>query len=170
MATVQAQRTDKPIVRKLPSGDELMRRPFPELSIGETFISRSRTVTETDVVQFAALTADWHPQHTDAVYGEQSIFGARVAHGLLLLSYSVGLVPNEYVVALRRLTNIVFKRPVFFGDTIHVEGKIAELRPMGEIAGMVTGRWTIKNQYDETVFKLDIEALWRMDRPEDALG
>ncbi|HEX5146281.1 MAG TPA: MaoC/PaaZ C-terminal domain-containing protein [Conexibacter sp.] len=140
--------------------DALLLRPFGELRVGETFISKGRTITESDVVQFAALTGDWHPQHSDAVYGEQSIFGARVAHGLLLLSYSVGLVPNQYVVALRRLRRVVFKRPVYFGDTIHVEAEIKELRPFGEEAGLVSGFWRIFNQRGELVCSIEMEALW----------
>lgn len=143
--------------------DALMQRPFDLLTVGETWISKGRTITETDVVNFAALTADWHPQHSDAVYGEQSIFGARVAHGLLIVSYSIGLVPNEYVLALRRLKKVVYKRPVFFGDTIHVEAKITGLRPFSDEAGLVSGRWRVLNQRDELVCMLEIEALWRRD-------
>jgi acyl dehydratase len=79
---------------------------------------------------------------------------------MLLLSYSIGLVPNEYVMALRRLNKVVFKRPVFFGDTIRVEGTVVNLRPLNEEAGLVTGRWRIVNQDDQTVFKLEIEAVW----------
>lgn len=143
--------------------DALMLRPFGELRVGETFVSRGRTITESDVVAFAALTGDWHPQHSDAVYGEQSIFGARVAHGLLLLSYSIGLVPNQYVVALRRLKRVVFKRPVYFGDTIHVEAEIKELRPFSEQAGLVSGFWRLLNQRAELVCVIEMEALWRLE-------
>jgi 3-hydroxybutyryl-CoA dehydratase len=143
--------------------DALMLRPFGLLRVGETFVSRGRTITESDVVAFAALTGDWHPQHSDAVYGEQSIFGARVAHGLLLLCYSIGLVPNEYVVALRRLKRVVFKRPVYFDDTIHVEAEIKELRPFSEEAGLVSGFWRILNQRGELVCVIEMEALWRVE-------
>ena len=155
-------------LRERPPGTEwvnegLMHRPFPDLKVGERFISRGRTITEADVVSFAALTGDFHPQHTDKVFAERSIFGARVAHGMLIASYSMGMVPTSYVVALRRLRNLVFKRPVYLGDTIHVEATIADLRPFTEEAGLVTGRWKIVNQDAKTVFKLEIEALWRQD-------
>jgi 3-hydroxybutyryl-CoA dehydratase len=143
--------------------ETLMHRPFGDLVVGETFVSRGRTITESDVVGFAALTGDWHPQHSDAVFGEQSIFGARVAHGMLLLSYSIGLVPNEYIVALRRLRRVVFKRPVYFGDTIHVEAQITDLSPFSDDAGLVGGRWRIHNQRGELVCLLEMEALWRVE-------
>jgi acyl dehydratase len=145
---------------KVATREDEMRRPFHELAIGNRFISRARTITETDVVNFAALTADWHPLHTNAEYAKDSMFGQRVAHGMLLLSYSIGLVPNEYVVALRRLSKVVFKKPVFFGDTIQVEGTVVNLRPLNDDAGLVTGRWRIFNQDRATVFKLEIEAVW----------
>jgi acyl dehydratase len=153
--------TREPTEIKVATREDEMRRPFHQLEVGHRFISRARTITETDVVNFAALTADWHPLHTNAEHAKDSIFGQRVAHGMLLLSYSIGLVPNEYVVALRRLKNVTFKKPVFFGDTIRVEGTVVNLRPMpGDEVGMVTGRWRILNQDDQTVFKLEIEALW----------
>lgn len=153
--------TKEPMDIKLVTREDEMRVPFHKLEVGGRFVSRARTITETDVVNFAALTADWHPLHTNAVHAEASMFGQRVAHGMLLLSYSIGLVPNEYVVALRRLKNVTFKRPVFFGDTIRVEGTVVKLTPMpGDEVGMVTGRWRILNQHDQTVFKLEIEALW----------
>src|SRR5437588_4955635 len=81
-------------------------RPFDELEVGDQFRSRSRTITETDVVQFAGLTGDWHPAHTDATWAGNNIFGRRVAHGMLCVCYAIGLVPNEYVMALRRIKNL----------------------------------------------------------------
>src|SRR4051794_32558676 len=88
-------------------------QPFDNLRKGDTFHTKSRTITEADVVQFAMTTADWHPAHTDETWAENSIFGRRVAHGMLVVAYSIGLVPNDYVLALRRMKNVVFKRPVF---------------------------------------------------------
>ena len=87
--------------------------PFEELEAGQAFSTRGRTVTEADVVGFAALTGDWHPQHTDAEWAAGSRFGERIAHGLLVLSYAAGLVPldPERVVALRRVGDAVFKQP-----------------------------------------------------------
>lgn len=93
---------------------------------GDTFTTRGRTVTEADVTAFAGLTGDFHPQHVDAEYAATSIFGERVAHGLLVLGLAAGLVPfdPERVLALRRVREAVFKRPVALGDTMHVEGEI----------------------------------------------
>jgi 3-hydroxybutyryl-CoA dehydratase len=126
------------------------------------FVSRGRTVTEADVVAFAALTGDWHPQHSDAVWAADSAFGERIAHGMLVVSFAIGLVDfdPERVVALRRIRDVVFKRPVRLGDTIHVEGSEGERRPVGDETSLVTWNWRIVNQDDEMVCRVAIEALY----------
>jgi acyl dehydratase len=127
------------------------------------FTSRGRTVTEADVVAFSALTGDWHPQHSDAVWAQQSAFGERIAHGMLIVSFAVGLVAfdPERVVALRRVRDVVFKRPVRLGDTIHVEGTEGERRVVDDETALVTWNWRIVNQNDELVARVMIEALYR---------
>ncbi|HEX6752990.1 MAG TPA: MaoC/PaaZ C-terminal domain-containing protein [Solirubrobacterales bacterium] len=138
-------------------------QPWENLRLGDTFQTRSRTITETDVVQFAAMTGDWHPAHSDETWATENMFGRRVAHGMLIVSYSLGLVPNDAILALRRIRSINFKQPVFFGDTIYVLGKVAEKREMGPEVGMVLGRWRTKNQNDETICTMELEALWRRE-------
>jgi acyl dehydratase len=139
--------------------------PFEALAPGARFRSRGRTVTEADVVSFAALTGDWHPQHSDAAWAADSAFGERIAHGMLVVSYAVGLVPfdPDRVVALRGISDVVFKRPVRLGDTIRVEGEVAGVRPVGDEAGLVTWAWTIRNQSDELVCRARVDVLWRRD-------
>jgi acyl dehydratase len=128
-----------------------------------SFCSRGRTITEADVVAFSALTGDWHPQHTDATWAADSAFGERIAHGMLIVSFAVGLVDfdPERVVALRRLRDVVFKRPVRLGDTIHVEGSVADSRPIDEETTLLTWSWRIVNQDDDLVCRALVEALWR---------
>jgi 3-hydroxybutyryl-CoA dehydratase len=131
--------------------------------VSAPFVSRARTVTEADVVAFSALTGDWHPQHSDATWAADSAFGERIAHGMLIVSFAVGLVAfdPEEVVALRRLREVVFKRPVKLGDTIHVEGSEAERREVNDETSLVTWNWRIVNQDGEVVCRLAIEALCR---------
>jgi 3-hydroxybutyryl-CoA dehydratase len=139
--------------------------PFEALETGQQFTTRARTVTEADVVSFAALTGDWHPQHADAEWAAASPFGERIAHGLLVVSLAAGLVPFDpgRVVALRRVSDATFKRPVRLGDTLHVEGRIAELAPVSEEAGLVTLAWSVVNQDGRTVCRARVEVLWRRD-------
>jgi 3-hydroxybutyryl-CoA dehydratase len=143
------------------NADVVMDRPFDLMVEGDRFRSRGRTITEADVVNFACLTGDWHPAHTNRRWAEKNIFGERVAHGMLLLSFAIGLVPNTYVVALRRLKNVTYKTPVRFGDTVFVEGKVHRLKPFSEEVGMVTALWKLVNQKDETCAKMEFEMLWQ---------
>jgi 3-hydroxybutyryl-CoA dehydratase len=133
------------------------------VSANGSFVSRGRTVTEADVVAFAALTGDWHPQHSDAVWAAESAFGERIAHGMLIVSLAVGLVDFDprRVVALRRIRDVVFKRPVRLGDTIHVEVTEADRRPVGDDTFLVAWNWRIVNQDEELVCRVAIEALYR---------
>jgi acyl dehydratase len=116
-----------------------------ELTIGTQLTGRSRTITEADLVSFAALTGDWHPQHADAEWAGASRFGERIAHGMLVLSYSIGLLgfDPERVVALRGLDSVTFKRPVAIGETISVEADVVEATPLDDQHELVTLRWRV---------------------------
>jgi acyl dehydratase len=131
--------------------------------VSDSFRTRDRAVTESDVMAFSALTGDWHPQHVDAAWAAESAFGERIAHGMLVVSLAVGLVEfdPERVVALRRLRDVVFKRPVRMHDTIHVEGDVADRRPIDAETTLVTWSWRIVNQEDELVCRATVEVLWR---------
>lgn len=135
-------------------------------------ISRGRTITEADVVQFAALTGDVHPQHTDAAWAAGSRFGERVAHGMLVLSYAVGLVDfdPERVVALRRVADAVFKRPVVLGETIRVESEVESVAPLGDGHSLVTCRWRVVNQDGRLVARATVEVVWREAAGDDGRG
>lgn len=144
--------------------------PFEALEVGQEFTTRGRTVTEADVVGFASLTGDWHPQHTDAQWAVGSPFGERIAHGMLVVSMAAGLVPWDpgRVVALRQVSQATFKRPVRFGDTVHVEGRVADLTDAAEDAGLVTFAWSIVNQDDRVVCRARVDVLWRRDGVSEA--
>jgi len=134
-----------------------------DVSAGDRFATPGRTVTESDVVGFSQLTGDWHPQHCDAVWAASSAFGERIAHGMLVLSFSVGLVPldPDRVVALRRVRDATFKRPVRLGDTIHVEGRVDEVKPVDDSTAIVSLAWSVINQDGKTVTRAVVEVVWR---------
>lgn len=139
---------------------------------GARHVSRGRTITEADVAQFAALTGDTHPQHTDAVWAAGSRFGERIAHGMLVLSYAVGLVDfdPERVVALRRMSDAVFKRPVVLGDTVHVESTVESVDELDDDLSLVACGWRVLNQDGRLVVRATVELVWRdvPGRPADA--
>ena len=150
---------------------DILSSDFDALEVGGRFQTRGRTITETDLVSFAALTGDFHPLHTDAEWAEASEFNGRVAHGMLLLSYSVGLVPLDpaHVLALRGFERVAFKRPVRIGDTIHVEGELESKKELDAASGLAVFAWRIVNQREEAVALAKVRVVWRRQR-EPALA
>jgi 3-hydroxybutyryl-CoA dehydratase len=139
-------------------------------AIGTRFSSRGRTVTETDVVLFAALTGDWHPQHSDAEWAKASVFGERIAHGMLVLSFALGLggLDDSRIVALRRLRDVVFKRPTRFGDTISAEVTVVSARMVKPGLALVGLKWVVSNARGETLVRATMDVLSRTHPEPDA--
>ena len=138
---------------------------FDDIRPGTDFVTSTRTVTEEDVLQFATLTGDTHPQHVDPAWAAESHFRERVAHGLLVLSFAAGLVPfdPDRVVALRRVRDAVFKRPVPIGETIRVAGTLEPERTLDDLHGLVSCRWRILDGRDRTAVLATVEAVWLRD-------
>ena len=136
---------------------------FQELRVGDRFTTDARDVTERDILEFAALTGDSHPQHVDPDWAAGSRFGEQIAHGLLVLSFAVGLLPldPDRVIALRRVGDAVFKQPVKIGDALRVEGKITVLTELDAEQGLVETSLRILNQYDRLVVRASVELVWR---------
>jgi 3-hydroxybutyryl-CoA dehydratase len=132
---------------------------------GAELTTRGRTITESDLVSFSSLTGDWHPQHGDAQWAASSRFGERVAHGMLVMAYAVGLMPfdPERVVALRGLDAVTFKRPVRIGDTIRVRSRVESTRQLDDQHELVSLAWRVVNQRDEIVARARVDALWKVD-------
>jgi 3-hydroxybutyryl-CoA dehydratase len=140
-----------------------LHKDFEAIEVGDRFETGGRTVTEADVAMFSGLTGDMHPQHTDAEWSAQSRFGERIAHGLLVLSFSAGLVPfdPEVVVAMRGVEDCKFKQPVRFGDTIRVLGEVRSKQELDDSHGLVGCRWRVQNQRGKLVMLANVEVVWR---------
>jgi 3-hydroxybutyryl-CoA dehydratase len=130
---------------------------FEEFEVGQSITSVGRTVTEADVVAFAALSGDWNAIHTDADFAAGHPFGQRVAHGLLCMSIASGLAMRlgfleGTALAFREIGNWKFSLPVFFGDTIYVRATVTETKPMQRLGGgLVNLKVEILNQDDKVV-------------------
>lgn len=124
---------------------------FEDFKEGETFVSRGRTITEADIVNFAMFSGDWYPLHIDKEYAANSPFGERIAHGMLVLSAASGLMPltEMAIVAFYGMDKVRFVGPTKIGDTIHVETQVTERQDKGDLGGVVTFQQRIKNQRDE---------------------
>jgi acyl dehydratase len=130
---------------------------FEEFEVGQSITSPARTVTEADVVGFAALTGDWTSIHTDAVYAAQHPLGQRVAHGLLGLSIASALAVRlgfleGTVLAFREISDWKFSQPIYFGDTIRLRATVVETKPLRRLGGgQVTFKVQILNQDEQVV-------------------
>ncbi len=130
---------------------------FEEFEVGQSITSVGRTITEADVVSFAALTGDWTTIHTDAEYAAQHPFGQRVAHGLLGLSIASALAVRlgfmeGTVLAFREIGKWKFSQPIYLGDTIHLRAAMIETKPLRRLGGgQVTFKVQILNQKDQIV-------------------
>ena len=128
---------------------------FEDLQLGEGYVSPGRTVTEADIVIFAGLSGDYNVLHTDAEHMKSSLFGERIAHGLLGLSIQQGLldrvIPGP---AWGPLATVKwkFKGPIKIGDTIRVEARITGKKDGEQPAwGVVTVERRVVNQRGEVV-------------------
>lgn len=130
---------------------------FDEFSPGDQVTSMGRTITEADVVNFAALSGDWNLIHTNAEYSQGHMFGQRVAHGLLILSVASGLAVRlgfleETILAFRSVDNWRFQRPVFIGDTVRVRLTVDDVKSMPRLGGgLITFKVDVLNQEDKVV-------------------
>ena len=128
---------------------------FEDVKVGDEYVSPGRTVTEADVVIFAGLSGDYNVLHTDAEHMKSSLFGERIAHGLLGLSMQQGLldrVVTAQVTGPLAAVKWKFKGPIKIGDTIHVEARVTDKRD-GERPGwgVVTVSRRVVNQRGEVV-------------------
>ncbi len=143
------------------SGDRVhpFRKYFDELQVGETLTTHRRTVTETDIVNFAGISGDHFYAHMDDIAAKDSIFGRRVAHGYFVISAAAGLFVDPApgpVLANYGMESLRFVKPVYAGDTIQVKltckSKTAkETPPDGVPQGVVAWDVNVYNQDGEAV-------------------
>jgi acyl dehydratase len=127
---------------------------FEDLAVGDRWTSLGRTVTETDIVNFAGMTGDFSPLHVDHEFARQTPFGKPIAHGLLGLSLVAGLAsqcPSVRTMAFLKIENWEFLKPIYIGDTVHAETEVIEKNANGRRTGYVTWRRRLINQSGDVV-------------------
>ncbi|MEM1545065.1 MAG: MaoC/PaaZ C-terminal domain-containing protein [Candidatus Methanomethylicia archaeon] len=138
-------------------------RFYEDFNIGDFFETPRRTITEADIVNFAGISGDFNPLHIDEVFAKQTIFGRRVAHGLLTLAVTSGLWMRlgffeGSVIAFYGIDNLRFVKPVFAGDTIMARIKVIEKIEKGNY-GIVTFSNEVYNQREELVLTFQAKLL-----------
>ena len=128
---------------------------FEEFTVGQALDTAKRTISGDDILQFAELTGDDNRIHTDPEFSKTTQFGKQIAHGMLGLSFTLGLVwktgiLDGTVIAFREVQEWKFVKPVFIGDSIYSELEVKETKSLPRIGGgSVTIAVQVKNQNDE---------------------
>ena len=126
---------------------------------GERWVTPGRTLTETDIINYAGLTGDWHPIHTNVEYARTTPFGERIAHGLLVLAMGSALIfrlgehilfPKTFI-AFYGMDQVRFVGPAKIGDTLHCEAEVVALEIKDEKRGILVCKNAIRNQRGEDV-------------------
>jgi 3-hydroxybutyryl-CoA dehydratase len=128
---------------------------FDDVEVGQQWESLGRTVTETDIVNFAGLSGDFNPIHIDHEFARTTPFRRPLAHGVLVLSLGSGLglfSPPMRTLAVLTIREWQFKEPVFVGDTLRVVSKVLDKQVRGRgRRGVITWQRQILNQERKVV-------------------
>jgi acyl dehydratase len=104
---------------------------WEDFEVGQTLVTPKRTVTSTDIVNFACLSGDFNEVHTNFEYAKSTQFGEPIAHGPLIYAIMGGLqyasgVNDGTLLALLQIDKWRMLGPVKHGDTIHMEATVIE--------------------------------------------
>lgn len=130
---------------------------FEDVEVGMRFETPARTITEADLVNFAGVSGDYNPLHTDEAFAQTTAYGRRIAHGMLSLAVVTGLrqrvgIFDGTLLAFLEIRSWRFRRPVFPGDTIRVMNEVSELRETSKPdRGVMVQRLEVLNQAGDVV-------------------
>jgi acyl dehydratase len=129
-----------------------------DFRVGDEYTTSSRTVTETDVVNFAGLSGDYNPLHVDEEFAQNTMFKSRIAHGALVysiatgLSNQLGIFEGTTIAMIGSTQNYV--GAVKFGDTVRLVLNTTNKKDTSKPGrGVLTMDYSIINQRDEAVIK-----------------
>ena len=131
-------------------------RYFDEFEVGATFRTAARTVTEADIVNFAGVSGDFNPLHTDELFARSTPFGTRIAHGMLVAAIATGLANQSGLfegTTIALLTQTLrYQGATRPGDTLHLELVVQDKKETKKPdRGIVTFAATVKNQAGESI-------------------
>lgn len=122
-----------------------------DLAVGAS-AEMSRTVTDIDVMSYAAITGDYNPVHVDAEAAAKTMFRGRIAHGMLSAGFISAVLamklPGPGAIYLSQ--SLRFTRPVRLGDTVTARVEVIETIPAKKRVRLAT---TCRNQHGETVIE-----------------
>ena len=130
---------------------------WEEWEIGAEFVTSARTITETDIINFAGISGDYNPLHIDEEFCRNTQFGTRIAHGPLVYSIATGLIfqlhlYDDTLIAFLGFNSLKFTKPVKIGDTIHARVEVIEKRESSKPdRGIMKRLLQVLNQKNELV-------------------
>ena len=130
---------------------------WEEWKIGAEFVTSARTITETDIINFAGISGDYNPLHIDEEFCRNTQFGTRIAHGPLVYSIATGLIFQLHLyddtrIAFLGFDSLKFTKPVKIGDTIHARVEVIEKRETSKSdRGIMKRLLQVLNQNNELV-------------------
>ena len=131
---------------------------FEEFKIGDKFFSEQQSIADLDIAKFAELSGDYNPIHVDEEFARTTLYGERIAHGLLGLSVVSGLAAKlgfaeKTTVAFRGL-EWKFRKPILIGDNVSAVFEVIEKRSVPiEGAGLIIFQVLVSNQEESIVQK-----------------
>ena len=127
------------------------------LKVGDR-VRFAKTVAESDVYQFAGITGDFAPVHTNQQYMKNSAYGQRIVHGVLLMGFmsttssmivaDVSHDGNDQVPVSLGYDRVRFLKAAFIGDTVTVDYEVTEVDPE---RSRTTASVRVQNQDGETL-------------------
>lgn len=126
-----------------------MKHYYQDFSVGQSY-QKDFSISEELGQSFAQISGDFNPVHLDEEYARETMFGKRIAHGMLLGSYISGVLgsdfPGEGTIYLKQ--DMKFTKPVYYGDTITISVTILE---MDDARNRMTLETNCYNQESELV-------------------
>lgn len=146
----------------------MINQTFDALQLGQVRVSRGRTLTETDVVNFCMLTGNWLEIHANVEFARAALYGQRIVQGSLVFSIVNALLPFDSAVveAFYGVDRLRFLKPSFIGDTVWARSCIIGLRPKDNGNGVVTCELLGINQRREKILRCEFSLLIRGERLE----
>lgn len=146
---------------------------FDQFAVGDRFQTARRTITQTDIVNFAGVSGDFNAPHMDHEFCRTQPYGEPIAHGPLVFAVSTGLLCQSglndgTLVAMLGIDKWRIHAPVKAGDTLHLVMEVIETRPTSQgDRGVVGFRREIVNQRGVAVHTMEVQCMYLRD-PERA--
>ena len=140
---------------------------WEDFEIGQTLVTPARTITSTDIVNFACLSGDFNEVHTNWEYCKSTPFGEPIAHGPLIYAVMGGLqyasgINDGTLLALLQVDQWKMLAPVKHGDTVHMEMTVVDKKPTSKPdRGIIKLKRQFRKQDGSIVQEMETTLMYR---------